>query len=255
MYRQEIFQLQGEHHHYVARLAVPNQPAPESGYPVLYILDGNAYFTMFQEILKLQSRRSEKTGIEPMLLVGIGYESDQAFPTFRVYDFTPPPVKVELPAKPDGSPWPDHGGAALFLHFLQEQLISKVDSMYQVDKQKQTIFGHSLGGLFVLYTLFQAPSLFTHYFACSPSIWWNQRAVLALEDKHDIVHVKGVFIAAERVAKHEMYEQALSLYERLKVRHRNLHVEFDSPEDENHMSIVPAVFSKGLRSLHSKISK
>ncbi|MHA7966822.1 alpha/beta hydrolase [Paenibacillus sp. CAU 1782] len=40
------------------------------------------------------------------------------------------------------------------------------------------MFGHSLGGLFVLHALFNRPCLFHGYVAGSPSVWWNRHAVL-----------------------------------------------------------------------------
>lgn len=242
--------LNGKHHDYQLKIAVPDQSPPEKGYPVLYILDSNAYFTMFHEMIRLQSRRAEKTGVEPMLLVGIGYQEEKPFSPFRVYDFTPPAGQAELPDRPDGTPWPEHGGAADFLQLLQGQVLPYVQQHYPIDQQKQTLFGHSLGGLFALYALFQEPVLFSHYFVCSPSIWWNQQAILSWENKHDLSAVKGLFIAAEQVAKQGMYNRALSLYERLSTAYPNVPIDFASPEGENHMSIVPTVFSRGMRFLH-----
>src|SRR3546814_8321170 len=45
---------------------------------------------------------------------------------------------------------------------------------YPVDARRQTLFGHSYGGLFTLYTLFTKPQAFQGYVAASPSIWWYQ---------------------------------------------------------------------------------
>lgn len=251
MYRKETFHFFGKHHSYVINVFIPEQqPIPDNGYSVLYILDGNAYSTLFSEIIKLQSRRSEKTGIEPMLLVGIGYEGDEPFPSHRVYDFTPPAEEVDLPVRPDGSTWPENGGTEEFMDFLEEELIPFIDKKYKTNQQKQTIFGHSLGGLFVLYTLFQRSRLFSHYFSCSPSIWWNKQAILSYETNIDVKDVKGLFIAAEPIENKQMYANGLAMYENLSQRNKNLKTAFFAPEEENHMSIVPAVFSRGMRFLH-----
>lgn len=250
MYRKEIFQFSGKHHPYVINVFIPEQPIPDKGFPVLYILDGNAYGTLFSEMIKLQSRRSEKTGIEPMLLVSIGYEGDEPFHPDRVYDFTPPAEKADLPSRPDGSPWPEHGGAEVFLNFLERELIPFISEKYKTNKQKQTIFGHSLGGLFVLYTLFQHSQLFSYYFACSPSIWWNKQAILSYETSINDKHVKGLFIAAEPIENKQMYANGLAMYENLSERNKNIRTYFFAPEEENHMSIVPVAFSRGMRFLH-----
>lgn len=250
MYRKQTFHFSGKHHPYVIKVFVPERSIPDNGFPVLYILDGNAYGTLFSEMIKLQSRRSEKTGIEPMLLVSIGYEGDEPFHPDRVYDFTLPVEEAELPARPDGSPWPEHGGAEDFLHFLETELISFIDKKYKTNKQKQTIFGHSLGGLFVLYTLFQRSRLFSHYFACSPSVWWNKQAILSNEINIEDKHVRGLFIAVEPIENKQMYANGLAIYEKLSERHKDIKTALFAPEEENHMSIVPVAFSRGMRFLH-----
>lgn len=60
MYHKEVFQFSGKHHPYVINVYISEQPVPDNGFPVLYILDGNAYGTLFSEMIQLQSRRSEK---------------------------------------------------------------------------------------------------------------------------------------------------------------------------------------------------
>ncbi|MGM9986167.1 MAG: alpha/beta hydrolase [Bacillaceae bacterium] len=250
--KSQTFTMSEEHHSYQIHVYVPNQSAPEGGFPVLYILDGNAYFTMLQQITALQSRRPEKTGIEPMILVGVGYEGEGFFNPYRVYDFTPPASTVHLPKKPNGEPWSEHGGANSFLRFIEEQLKPTVERLYSIHPEKQTLFGHSLGGLFVLYTLFNRSDMFNLYFACSPSIWWNEQSIL--RDEENIANIKTskrLFIAAEKGEKAFMYEDAFSLYNRISSRYTSLETAFFSPDGENHMSIVPAVFSKGMRFLYS----
>ncbi|MEK4300454.1 alpha/beta hydrolase-fold protein [Oceanobacillus sp. FSL W8-0428] len=250
MYHKEVFQFSGKHHPYVINVFIPEQPVPDNEFPVLYILDGNAYGTLFSEIIKLQSRRSEKTGIDPTMLVSVGYEGDEPFQPNRIYDFTPFAEDTELPARPDGSPWPEHGGAEIFLDFLEKDLIPFINEKYKTNKQKQTIFGHSLGGLFVLYTLFQRSHLFSHYFSCSPSIWWNKQTILSYETKIDDKNVKGLFIAAEPIENKQMYANGLAMYENLSERNKGIKTAFFAPEGENHMSIVPTSFSRGMRFLH-----
>ena len=136
----QTFELSGNHHDYQINISVPDNEPPEAGYPVLYILDGNAYFRMFHEISRLQMRRPEKTGIQPMVLVGIGYKGENVFDPSRVYDFTPPAESVILPDKPDGSPWAEHGGASAFLHILQGKIKPAVMKNYLIDDSKETVF-------------------------------------------------------------------------------------------------------------------
>ncbi|WP_050183867.1 alpha/beta hydrolase [Domibacillus robiginosus] len=67
----------------------------------------------------------------------------------------------------------DHGGAKRFLAFLEKELMPYVQEHYSADHTKSILFGHSLGGYFVPWTLCIKPSAFRYYIASSPSIWWN----------------------------------------------------------------------------------
>ncbi|MEV9639867.1 alpha/beta hydrolase-fold protein [Mammaliicoccus sciuri] len=243
---QKIFRHPLAGHFYKITVSVPNEEVPATGFPVLYILDGNAYGTMCEEILKLQWRRAEKTYISPMIIVSIGYELDEVFPALRVYDFTPSYPASSLPDKPDGTSWPAHGGAKEFLDLLEEEIQPFVTKQVPVDLNNQILFGHSLGGLFVLYVLFERPELFRNYLCCSPSIWWNDREILIHERKTCLFPNKKLYIAAEKVEKGDMFENSLMLYQRLKAHHPDF-VSFTSPVGENHMSIVPAIFSEAMR--------
>ena len=43
---------------------------------------------------------------------------------------------------------------------------------------RDILFGHSLGGLFVLHTMYKHPDAFQTWLALSPSVWWDDRSVL-----------------------------------------------------------------------------
>jgi predicted alpha/beta superfamily hydrolase len=58
------------------------------------------------------------------------------------------------------------------------------------------IVGESLAGLFVLETFFETPTLFDTYIALSPSLWWNDQA---------LVHAAGARLAAEPSLKATLY--------------------------------------------------
>ncbi|QTD41852.1 alpha/beta hydrolase [Sporosarcina sp. Te-1] len=235
---------------YKVTVSVPMADIPPEGFPVLYVLDGNAYGTMSREMLKLQWRRSDKTQVDATVIVSIGYETTEVFPSTRVLDFTPPASAVSLPPKPDGTPWPAHGGAEEFLHFIEKEVLPFVFKSASINADRQTLFGHSLGGLFVLYTLFNRPDLFQNYISCSPSIWWNECQILKEEQRKCLPDGKNLFIAAEKGDKQNMYDNALHLYERLRTDSPS--IMFRSPEGENHMSIVPAILSEAIRFFHGK---
>src|SRR5690606_8195664 len=69
---------------------------------------------------------------------------------------------------------PAYVGAVRYLGFLECDLRPMFAARRPVDPQRQTLFGHSYGGLFSLYTLLNRPQAFSGYVAASPSIWWYQ---------------------------------------------------------------------------------
>lgn len=69
--------------------------------------------------------------------------------------------------------YPNTGGAANFLSFYEKELIPYLNSKYPVKIGHNTLYGGSLGGLFVMYTFLNKPNLFTSYIAVEPSLWWD----------------------------------------------------------------------------------
>lgn len=116
------------------------------------------------------------------MIVGIGYETAEPFSSARHRDFTMPTAQSKLPKRPDGKDWPEHGGAESFFRFIEEDLKPQIERDYQIDRNRQTIFGHSLGGLFVLQVLLTKPDAFQTYIAGSPSIHWNKPFILEKAD-------------------------------------------------------------------------
>jgi predicted alpha/beta superfamily hydrolase len=164
-------------------IGTPSGKAPPSGYPVLYLLDGNASFASAAVGVALQSRRPEVTGVTPAVVVGIGYPTDDYLDSARrTYDYTPSVPARALSPRADGSPWPPTGGADEFLDFLDGDLKPAIASEFPVDPDRQAIFGHSFGGLFVLHALFTRAGSFGRYVAASPSIWFGDCAILAEGD-------------------------------------------------------------------------
>lgn len=233
----------------------PLEEPPPSGYPVIYLLDANSVFGTMVEAVRLQSRRPEKSGVVPAIIVGIGYATDEPFSSERYYDFTLPVAVNELPVRPDGSPWPSHGGAENFLKFIEEDLKPEIGKRYKVDNNSQTLFGHSLGGLFTLYVLFENPYAFQTYIAGSPSLHWNKRwfreeegAFLSRlnQGNGDISLLLGVG-ELEGSHKSGMNENALELSKRLSMKDGRVNVRFNEFEGEGHLSVLPPLINRALR--------
>lgn len=154
-------------------VALPDAPPPPDGYPVLYLLDGNALFPAAALMARAQARRSAATGVSPGIVVGIGHATDALHDgPARAFDYTPP--APGLSAK--------HGGGDAFLDFVERELQPLLAREFPVDPRRSTLFGHSFGGLLALHALFTRPGLFSGYVVASPSIWWNDRFILGERD-------------------------------------------------------------------------
>jgi predicted alpha/beta superfamily hydrolase len=73
------------------------------------------------------------------------------------------------------------GGSAAFRQFLRSELMPHIGANYRVTADKG-IIGESLAGLFVVETLLLEPDLFDRYVAISPSLWWNDDALVRTAD-------------------------------------------------------------------------
>ncbi|SMF73728.1 hypothetical protein SAMN05661091_1001 [Paenibacillus uliginis N3/975] len=236
---------------YRISIAKPVEPPPEEGYPVLYTLDANASFGSLAESIRMQSRRPH--GISPALIVGIGYDSDNPIVTNeRFYDYTVHADETELPARPDGSPWPKTGGAEEFLTFIEEELKPKVEECFSIDHSRQSLFGHSLGGFLSLYSLFTRCGTFQRYIAASPSVWWKNHVLYQIWNErqenlgqHEPSGELLIFVGSNE--KPSMVKDAKELYEVLKASPKGIHPIFQEVEGEGHVSVIPSLISPLLR--------
>ncbi|OGL45746.1 MAG: hypothetical protein A2W05_10015 [Candidatus Schekmanbacteria bacterium RBG_16_38_10] len=64
------------------------------------------------------------------------------------------------------------GGADNFLSFIKDELIPYIDNKYPTNGTS-SIYGHSYGGLFVLFALLTEPQLFESYYATDSPFGWN----------------------------------------------------------------------------------
>lgn len=170
----EIESRQGEIYGiYVSR---PPGEAPAGGYPVLYVLDGDAVFAGFAEARRIQSPYA--TGADKMIIVGVGYPGGSLYDSRRVGDFTPPIRNPALAAYHRDDP---QGRREAFAAFLLDELRPEVARRYSVHPDRQSLYGHSLGGLFALHMLYTRPDAFHTITAASASLWWDDQMILAEE--------------------------------------------------------------------------
>lgn len=138
-------------------------------YPVIYLLDGSRDEDFIHISGIVQFGSFSWIGMIPeSIVVGIGNVD-------RKRDFTYPSQN-----KLDREEFPTAGKSSRFMAFLEKELQPFIDSTYRTSPDK-TLIGQSLGGLLTTEIVFKRPDLFDNYIIVSPSLWWDDESLLALE--------------------------------------------------------------------------
>lgn len=145
------------------------------------------------------------------------------------------------------------GGAAEFLRFLREEAIPFVDANYRTTGDR-SLWGHSLGGLFALYTLFESPELFQRYGISSASLHFSEEALFAQEaayaDAHRALPAR-VFVSLGSEEEDISLSTARLIDVLQKREYENLALGSQVFQDETHVSVFPAAFTRGVRFLYA----
>jgi uncharacterized protein len=147
------------------RINVYRPPWSEGALPVLYMPDGGIAED-FLHVAGLVQVGAGNGTMRPFLLVGIEN-------TERRRDMTGPTENEQ-----DKKIAPRVGGSAKFRAFIRDELMPAIKSRYAITGES-AIVGESLAGLFVVETYLLEPGLFDTYIAFDPSLWWNDRKLLA----------------------------------------------------------------------------
>lgn len=162
-------------HNWRLYTAVPRQVPPSSGFPILYMLDGNAAFDTLTS--------DDLARVPGLAIVGIGHDTPLRFDVLgRTRDYTPPRSTADPSPDPANSARVS-GGADQFLDALTGQLRQFSEDGIPVDPARRSVWGHSLAALFVLYARLARPAAFSGYAAASPSVWWNSGWLLDYQSR------------------------------------------------------------------------
>jgi predicted alpha/beta superfamily hydrolase len=165
-------------------VSIPTRrPTPPEGHAVVYLIDGNLHFGIAVDTARIQACWPDV--IDPVV-VGIGYPTDSVSTALdlRMIDLTTPISEerlkkgfiAKMPRPSEG-----FGGMDNYFRVIEEEVKPRVEAMVAINRQEQVLMGHSLGGLTTLHALFRHTATFQQFVAISPSIWFNDCAVLAHE--------------------------------------------------------------------------
>ncbi|MGB7068208.1 MAG: alpha/beta hydrolase-fold protein [Pyrinomonadaceae bacterium] len=206
----------------------PSYGNGDQKYPVVFMLDAHApQNAMMAGLLEQQAWGRM---IPEMILVGIQN-------TNRLRDLSP--TKTDRAGS---------GGGAKFLEFIEKEVVPVVEKNYRTHPYR-IIAGHSLGGLFAVYSFVARPDIFNGYIAASPSLDWDHGYVLkqaegVFREKKDWKKVMFVGLGdePEYVAGFDSFREIIK-----KSDPKGLSSEFRRFPDENHSSVVLPAYYAGLR--------
>ncbi len=142
-------------------------------YPVLYLQDGQNLFDPETAYIRGQHWRAGESAaalieageIPPLIIVGIDNAGDA-----RIDEYTPT----------HNGQLKRGGNADRYGQLLMREVMPFVASKYRVAKgpRATALGGSSLGGLLTLYLGVRHPRVFGKLAVMSPSLWWDNRAVL-----------------------------------------------------------------------------
>ena len=200
----------------------PNTVAIRANLPTVYLLDGESRFQTLVDIVEAMHAQ--------VIIVGIGNEA------LRARDYVPANICT-----------PGGGGQAAFLDFIRAELVPYVEATFASDPTKRVLLGHSHGGSFVLYALFnEAPAtrLFAAYLASDSSIDCMSATVFGWE---------AVYAAANTalpVRLHVSYAANLggnvTLVQQIESRHYAGLTMVSQFYAGGHTGMIPAAFSDAL---------
>lgn len=153
-------------------------------FPVAYVLDGENLFLPTTSTTEQLSAPFSANDLAPqMIIVGVPNVN-------RNRDFTPSNTMLMR----DPSTLEVTGGADVFTEFIEKELIPVIEEKYPTAAHR-TLIGHSLGGLFVMNTLMNAPQLFNNYLAIDPALNWEEGKFL----QELIHHIKNTVFDNKRL--------------------------------------------------------
>jgi uncharacterized protein len=231
-------------------------------YPVLFVTDANYAFPLIRSI----ARRIRNGGedMEDFILVGLSYGKGETPEYSRRRDYTPTANGDKEAVSDMLGPPPVYGEAEGYRKFIAEEVFPMVAQHYRADMKRAIYAGHSYGGLFGLHVLFTDPSMFEKYIIGSPSLWFDRRVAFATERSYAKAHSDQPAKVLKAVAAYETlnfssdnprYNKTVDMVRDLQAmehvlesrRYKSLDVQTLIIPDEDHLTVFPAVITRGLK--------
>jgi predicted alpha/beta superfamily hydrolase len=200
----------------------PNTVAIRANLPTVYLLDGESRFQTLVDIVETMKAQ--------VMIVAIGNEAQ------RARDYVPANICTT-----------GGGGQAAFHQFIETELIPFVEATFPSNPQRRILLGHSHGGSFVIYALFNeipANRLFASYLASDSSIDCMSGTVSGWESAYAAAN------SALPVRLHVSYSANVggnvSLVQQMQSRHYTGLTLVSQIYGGGHTGMIPAAFTDAL---------
>lgn len=250
------------HRDYRLLVALPDSYAGSTRrYPVLFVTDADYAFPLVRSIVQRLSRHA---GTEEVIVVGLSYARGDSGMHSRRRDYTPSTprghgYRAVMPGRA-----PVFGEAAAYGRFIADEVFPAIASRYRADMRRKVFVGHSYGSLLGLELLLSRPTTFEHYILGSPSLWFDRGLMFEREGAYaqaqrDLPASVYFGIGGREVLaagkKRSRSEEEADMVADLKEfdaalrsrRYPRLTTTLEVFPGEDHASVFPFVFTRGLR--------
>ncbi len=209
-------------------------------YPVIYLTDAQYSFPLVAGATRFPMNSGQ---MQQAIIVAVAYEKGSADASSRIRDYTP----TVAPA------WQQQTGqAAEHRAFFRDAVFPYIEKNYRTKPADRTFIGHSLGGLFGAYMLLTEPELFANYILGSPSVWFDNSAILQTpmrspKQKTNVYLAVGEYETPAFGEGQDMVAGAIKLREKLAAA-KSLHIEvnFTIIKGASHATSFPTTAIQGL---------
>jgi len=247
---------------YQLLVALPDSyAASKRRYPVLFVTDANYAFPVARAIA---SRLAKHAGMEEVIVVGLSYAKGDTPGYSRRRDYTPTTPRAHAYRSDMPGRAPAFGEAGAYGRFIADEVFPLIGGAYRADMRRKVFVGHSYGSLLGLELLLSRPATFEHYIFGSPSLWFDRGVMFEREQAHakaqrDLpasvyfgIGARETLAPGKRRARSEedadMVADLKEFDAALKSRrYPGLRTHLDVFPGEDHASVFPFVFTRGLR--------
>jgi len=207
----------------------------KASYPVIYLLDGDYNFHGVSGILDMLANKGQL--IPDVILVGLADKGTEKYRKYMTPDNFDTPVKLN-----------NKGNAAAFLAFINSEVQPFIKKNYRVSEHS-SLFGVSVGGLFVLNALLETPDSFNNYISISPSVWVSDNAIVK-KAKEKLVNDEHQPISLYLALADEVNMGQYDFINQLDITPlKNTTWSFKHYPDENHNSVGLIAFRDSLKKI------